>query len=80
MDIQTLTTFFMCCTIINGSLLILMAFLSILLPDFLYRTQTKWFQMPREKFFPVFYMLIGIFKIFFLVFNAVPYFSLLIIG
>jgi hypothetical protein len=80
MDIQTLTTFFMWCTIINGGLLIIMAVLSILLPDFLYHTQTKWFPMPREKFFPVFYMVIGIFKIFFLVFNAVPYVSLLIMG
>jgi hypothetical protein len=65
-------------TIINGSLLILIAGLSILVPDFLYRTQTKWFPMPKETFFPVFYMVIGIFKMFFLVFNAVPYVALLI--
>jgi hypothetical protein len=57
-----------------------MAVLNTLLPDFLYRTQTKWFPMPKETFFPVFYMLIGIFKIFFLVFNAVPYVALLIMG
>jgi hypothetical protein len=69
----------MWCTIINGSILILMAVLSILIPDFLYRTQTKWFPMPKETFYAVFYLSIGIFKIFFLIFNAVPYITLLII-
>jgi hypothetical protein len=80
MDIQTLKTFFMWCTIINGSLLIIMAAFSIFLQDFLYRSQTKWFPMPKETFIVVFYVLIGIFKTFFLIFNAIPYAALLIMG
>jgi hypothetical protein len=80
MDIQTLTTFFMWCTIINGGILILWTAFSVLAPDLVYRTQSKWFPIPRETFNVVFYGFLGLFKIFLLVFNVVPYVALLIIG
>jgi hypothetical protein len=80
MDIQTLTTFFMWCTIINGALLVYWSIMSILAPNLIYRTQGKWFPMPRETFNVVMYSFLGLFKIFFLVFNVVPYVALLIIG
>ena len=80
MDIQTLTQFFMWCTIINGALLLLWASVSMLAPDLVYRTQYKWFPIPRETFTVVFYSFLGLFKIVFLVFNLVPYVALLIVG
>ena len=80
MDIQTLTTFFMWCTIINGSLLVLWTSMYILAPDLVYRTQRKWFPIPRETFNVVMYSFLGLFKIVFLVFNVVPYVALLIFG
>ena len=80
MDIQTLTTFFMWCTIINGSLLVLWTTMCIFAPDFVYRTQSKWFPIPRETFNVVMYSSLGFFKIVFLVFNVVPYVALLIVG
>jgi uncharacterized protein DUF6868 len=80
MDIQTITTFFMWCTVINGGILILWAGFSMLAPDMVYRTQNFWFPIPRETFNVLMYSFIGIFKIFFLLFNAVPYIALLIIG
>jgi hypothetical protein len=80
MDIQTLTKFFMWCIIINGSLLVLWTTVCILVPDLLYRTQSKWFPIPRETFNVVFYSFLGLFKIVFLVFNVVPYVALLIVG
>ncbi len=80
MDILTLTRFFMWCTIINGSLLILWTTMCILAPDLVYRTQSKWFPIPRETFNIVIYSFLGLFKVFFLVFNVVPYLALLIIG
>jgi hypothetical protein len=80
MDIQTLKTFFMWCTIINGSILILWALIFMFALDLVYRIQSKWFQIPKDKFEILFYSFLGIFKIFFLVFNAVPYVVLLIIG
>ena len=80
MDIQTLTTFFMWCTIINGSIFALWTIMLILTPDLVYRTQNKWFPIPRETFNVIIYSFLGLFKIFFLFFNVVPYVALLIIG
>ena len=80
MDIQALTTFFMWCAIINGALLVLWTTMCILTPDLVYRTQSKWFPIPRDTFNVVMYSFLGLFKIVFLVFNVVPYVALLIVG
>ena len=80
MDIQTLTTFFMWCTIINGALLVLWTVIFMLAPDLVYRIQKKWFPIPQETFNVVFYSFLGLFKIVFLFFNVVPYIALLIVG
>ena len=80
MDIQTLTMFFIWCTIINGALLILWSIMYLLVSDFVYRMHSKYFPMPRETFNVVFYSFLGLFKMIFLVFNVVPCVALLIIG
>jgi hypothetical protein len=80
MDIQTLTTFFMWCTIINGGIFIVWSVFSMLTPNLVYRTQSKWFPIPRETFNVIIYSFLGLFKTFFLFFNVVPYVALLIIG
>jgi len=80
MEIQTLTNFFMWCTIMNGALLVLWTIMLILAPDWVYRMQRKWFPIPRETFDVVIYAFLGMFKIVFLVFNVVPYVALLIVG
>ena len=80
MDIQTLTSFFMWCTIMNGGLLVLWTILFLLVPDWVYRTQRKLFPVPRETFDVVIYGFLGLFKIVFIVFNLVPFLALLIVG
>ena len=80
MDIQTLTTFFMWCTIINGAMFVLWATICMFAPDLVYRTQSKFFPIPRETFNVIIYSFLGLFKIFVLLFNVVPYVALLIIG
>ena len=80
MDIQTLTAFFMWCTIINGALLVLWTIMCLSAPNLVYRTQSKWFSMPRETFNVVMYAFLGLFKIVFLVFIVVPYVSLLLVA
>ena len=80
MDIQTLTAFFLWCTIINGASLVLWTIICMFAPDLVYRTQNKWFPLSRETFNVVIYSFLGLFKIFFLVFNVVPYVALLILG
>lgn len=76
MDIRLLTSFFMWCTIINGSLLIIWTVISALAPELLYRSQKWLFPIPREKFDVVIYSFLGLFKIVFLVFNLVPFIAL----
>lgn len=80
MDIQTLTTFFMWCTIINGGLLVLWTIICIVAPDLVYRTQRIWFPIPRKTFDVIIYSFLGLFKIFVLFFNVAPYVALLIVG
>lgn len=80
MDIQTVTTFFMWTTIMNGTLLLLWATMLLLAPNWVYQMQSKSFHIPREIFNILIYLFLGLFKIFFLFFNLVPYLALLIIG
>lgn len=80
MGIDTLTTFFMWCTIINGGLYILCAALVMFSPNFVYRIHKKFFSISRETFDMVIYATLGFLKIIFLAFNLVPYVALLIIG
>jgi len=79
MDIQTLTTFFMWCAIINGILFIYWVLICKFAPDFVYRMQSKWISIPRETYNVLMYSFLGFFKIIFLVFIVVPYVALLII-
>ncbi len=80
MDIQTLTSFFMWCTIINGALMVFWVTTCSFAPDLVYRTQSKWFPITRETFDVTIYAFLGVFKIVFTVFNLVPYLALLIVG
>jgi len=80
MDIQTLTSFFMWCTIINVGMLIFLALVYLVAPNLAYRLQSRWIPISRETFDVIFYSFIGFFKIIVLVFNVVPWLALLIIG
>jgi hypothetical protein len=80
MDIQTLESFFMWCTILNGSIYLLWVMFYFFVPDFVYRVQSNWFPIPRETYNAIIYSFFGLFKVVFIVFNIVPYVALLIIG
>ncbi len=80
MDIDTLKTFFMWCTIINGAVFIYWSLILMLAPDFVYRLQGKWFNISRESFNLVVYSFLGLAKVIFLFFNLGPYVALVIIG
>ncbi|MGW8180046.1 MAG: DUF6868 family protein [bacterium] len=79
MEIQTLERFFMWCTILDGVLLVLWSIAFLVAPDLVYRTQSKWVSIPRETFDLVMYSFLGLFKVLFLVFNAVPFLVLSIL-
>lgn len=80
MDIETLTTFFMWCTILSVSILIIWAVVFAAVPGFIYRTQTKWFPLPRETFNVIVFSVLAGFRVLFVVFALVPFVALLIIG
>jgi len=73
MDMQILTTFFMWCTIINGSLFTVWACFIFAVPDLVYASQTRWISISRESFNIAMYSFLGLFKVLFLMLNLVPY-------
>jgi hypothetical protein len=80
MSLQALTTFFMWCTLINTSILMVLTLCFVFGADFVYRTDSKWFPIPRDSYNVVIFSFLGAFKILLLIFSAVPYVSLLILG
>ena len=80
MDIQTLTTFFMWCTILNVALLLLSSLMCICAGDWAYRIHSKWFSVSRETFNVVIYSFIALYKLLVIVFNLIPYIALSIVG
>ncbi|TWT79242.1 hypothetical protein CA13_06400 [Planctomycetes bacterium CA13] len=80
MNIEMLQSFFMWCTILNGSLLVFWIGACVIAPDAVYRTQHKFFPISKDVFTIAIYCFLGLFKLMFLVFNLVPYIALLMIG
>ncbi len=80
MDIQTLTTFFMWCTILNVALLVLSSLLCVCAGDWVYRIHSKWFSVSRETFNVLIYSFIALYKLLVIVFILIPYIALLIVG
>jgi len=80
MDIQTLTNFFMWCSIINVGFLVLGSIFLWVRPEFVYKIQGNFVPLSRERLEIFFYGFIGLFKIFVLVFNVVPFIALKIVA
>ena len=80
MDIPTLTKFFMWCSLINAGILTLWTIVFLSSPDFVYKMQSRMFQLTREQFNGYVYQLIGFYKIVFIVFNLVPFLALKLMG
>lgn len=80
MDIQTVREFFLWCTILNGGLLILSSLMLLGARDWVYRVQSRWFPISREAFNVAIYSFVGIYKLFVLGCNLIPYLALTIVG
>jgi Family of unknown function (DUF6868) len=72
MDIQTVQSFFMWCTILNGIMLVISFLICSLAGDWVYRRHSQWFPVPRESFNLVIYGLLGLSKTLWFMFNLVP--------
>ena len=78
MDISTLTTFLMWCTILNCVLLSVSFLFCVFARDWVYDLHCKWFPLPKETFNAMLYSFISLYKFFFFFFNVIPYVVLLI--
>jgi hypothetical protein len=79
MDIQTLTTFLMWCTILNLVLMTLSFLITVFAGDVAYRIHCMWFPMPRETFNAMLYAFISFYKFMFFFFNVIPLVALLLV-
>ena len=80
METETLTAFFMSCTIVNMAVFAWAAIWFMLAPDFVYRMQTRMFPLPRETFNAIIYGFLALHKVLIIVFSFVPWMALLIVG
>jgi len=80
MTIELLTKTLMWCTLINGSLLGFWSAMCLFFPDMVYRTQSRWFPISRDRYNLAMYTFLGVFKLLFIVFNLVPFIALSIVG
>ena len=76
----TLKTIFLWCTIINVLLLVISLLICIYAREWVYAMHSKWFPISKEAFNVAIYSFIGLFKIFILMFNLVPWIACAIAG
>ncbi len=80
MDINTVRAFFMWCTILNAALLVLSFIICACAGNWVYQWHSRWFPISKEAFNVAIYSLLGLFKMFVVGLNLVPYIVLVIIG
>lgn len=79
MTLEQITELFKWMSIINICLFIISSILSMILKKVVCKMHGKLFGIDESKISVVLYGYLGVYRIFILVFNLVPYFSLLIV-
>ena len=80
MSLETLQAFFMWCSIINFGLMMISFLLITLCKEWVYKTHSRWFNIPRESFDTVLYCFLGAYKLLVWVFCIVPWIAISIIN
>lgn len=80
MQIETLRSFLFWCAVINCGVLLTWFAIFVFAHERLYHHHTRWFRINREQFDMLLYILTGVYKIGFILFNVVPYIVLLIVS
>lgn len=80
MNLSVFRRFFLCCTICNGGLLILLAILIRAAGHWIFGVHSQWIALTQEQFNLAIYLFLGIFKLLVIVFNLVPYLALVIMS
>jgi hypothetical protein len=79
MTIDTLTNFFMWCTILNAGMLLVSLVLILALKNVAFKMHGKLFGITRDAFNTTIYGFLGFWKVVIIVFNVVPWIALLIV-
>jgi len=80
MDIHLMRAFFKWCTILNGGLLIVFSLIVRFAGAWVFGMHSQWIPISEDSFPDAIYLLLGLFKIFVIACNLVPYVALVIIG
>jgi len=80
MDIVALRAFFFWCTVINGAMLLIMPLIFIFAWDWVCSIHCSLFKVSKEMAKTMGYSFIFLYKIFWMIFNFVPWLALLIIA
>ncbi len=80
MEISILKSFFLWCSIINGGMLLISSLMLVCARGWVYAIHSKLFGISRDAFNIMIYCFIGLYKMFWLTFNVVPYVALVIAG
>ena len=80
MNLSDLKSFFKWCTIINGVLLLISVVAVAIAPSAAVQIHSALFQIPTESVSQIMYALLGVYKIFWLALNFVPYIALSIVS
>lgn len=79
MDITVIKGFFFWCTAINVVLMLFMFFITAFAGDWAYKIHGRMYPISRESFNVAIYCFLGLYKMFVIVFNFVPWIALVII-
>lgn len=79
MTLDTLRSFLMWCTLINGGLLVFSVIVTAVALDWAYAVHRRLYPVSREAFNIAVYAGLGLYKVLWIVLNLVPYVALLIL-
>lgn len=80
MSLELLRDVLFWCTIINFSFLWLWLLFFMFAHDWMYGLHTRWFKVSVERFDAIHYAGMAMYKMAFIIFNAVPLIALYIVG
>lgn len=80
MDLETLRSFLMWCSIFNYGILLLWLVLLSVGRHWMMRVQARWFPISEEKFIVTHYLMYGGYKLAIVIFNLVPFIALSIMN
>lgn len=80
MTLDNLCSFFAWCTLVNFLLLLYWSVMILFCKDFVYKMHSKFFNIDKQDFIKIHYLMIAYFKLTVFIFNLVPWIAIAIIS